>query len=106
MRQPRLSLFTASIFSAVLCAGALALAAPASAEDAAKSVVQSATTPAAKKVKAKRAPPSACVGLDETACAGKAGCYWRKATLLKSGKTRRAHCRKKSSRAKAAAPAT
>ncbi len=44
-----------------------------------------------------RKPPSACVGLDQSACGAKSECYWRKATLLKSGKTRRAHCRIKRS---------
>jgi hypothetical protein len=48
----------------------------------------------AKVAKVKK-PPSACVGLDEGACGGKAECTWRKAATLKSGKVRRAHCRKK-----------
>jgi len=51
-----------------------------------------------------RKPPSACVGLDESACGDKSECYWRKATTLKSGKMRRAHCRIKRS-AKQNAPA-
>jgi hypothetical protein len=52
----------------------------------------------AKKKRAPAKPPSVCVGLSESACAGNAICYWRKATTLKSGKTRRAHCRKKPTR--------
>jgi hypothetical protein len=42
-------------------------------------------------------PPSVCVGLDESACGGKTECYWRKASLTKTGKSRRAHCRIKRS---------
>jgi hypothetical protein len=49
--------------------------------------------------KAKK-PPSACVGLDQGACAGMSACYWRKATILKTGKSRRAHCRIRRSAAK------
>jgi hypothetical protein len=52
----------------------------------------SAWAEAAKIVKAKK-PPSVCVGLDESACGGKAECYWRKVSTTKAGKTRRAHCR-------------
>lgn len=52
------------------------------------------------KVAKTRKPPSACVGLDETACGKKSECYWRKAAHLKSGKTRRAHCRIKRSASK------
>jgi hypothetical protein len=51
----------------------------------------------AKKRAAKTAP-SVCVGLSEGECAGNAICYWRKAATLKSGKTRKAHCRKKPKR--------
>ncbi len=49
-----------------------------------------------------RKPPSVCVGLSESACGAKSECYWRKAAHLKSGKTRRAHCRIKRSAAKSA----
>jgi len=52
------------------------------------------------KVAKTRKPPSVCVGLDESACGGMAQCYWRKATLMKNGKTRRAHCRIKRSATK------
>jgi len=52
------------------------------------------------KVAKTRKPPSVCVGLDESACSGKAECYWRKAALMKTGKTRRAHCRIRRSAAK------
>jgi hypothetical protein len=52
------------------------------------------------KVAKTRKPPSVCVGLDESACGGKAECYWRKAALMKNGKTRRAHCRIKRSAAR------
>ena len=51
---------------------------------------------AATKIAREKKQASACVGLSESACGGMASCYWRKATLLKSGKTRRAHCRLKS----------
>jgi hypothetical protein len=51
------------------------------------------------KVAKTRKPPSVCVGLDESTCGGKAVCYWRKATVTKTGKTRRAHCRIKRSTA-------
>jgi hypothetical protein len=50
-----------------------------------------------KKSAKTRKPPSVCVGLDESACGGKAVCYWRTATTTKTGKTRRAHCRIKRS---------
>jgi hypothetical protein len=60
---------------------------------------------AAKKHRVVKAP-SACVGLDQSACGGKAECFWRKASTTKSGKTRKAHCRKKPQRtAKQATPA-
>jgi hypothetical protein len=59
---------------------------------------------AAPKVAKVRKPPSVCVGLDESACAKKPECYWRKATTTKAGKTRRAHCRIKRSAAKKSAP--
>ncbi len=52
------------------------------------------------KVAKVRKPPSACVGLDESACGGKPECYWRKASTTKSGKMRRAHCRIKRSATK------
>jgi hypothetical protein len=45
-----------------------------------------------KPTKTKK-PPSACVGLDQSVCGAKTECYWRKAALMKNGKTRRAHCR-------------
>jgi hypothetical protein len=54
------------------------------------------------KVAKVRKPPSVCVGLDKSACGAKSECYWRKATLLKSGKTRRAHCRIRRSASKKA----
>ena len=63
-----------------------ALGASASAEDA--------------KVAKARKPPSACVGLDESACGGKPECYWRQAITTKAGRTRRAHCRIRRSAAK------
>jgi len=50
------------------------------------------------KKKAAARTPSVCVGLSESACAGNAICYWRKAATLKSGKKRKAHCRKKPKR--------
>ena len=50
------------------------------------------------KKKATAKAPSVCVGLSESACAGNAICYWRKAATLKSGKKRKAHCRKKPNR--------
>lgn len=49
---------------------------------------------------AERKPPSACVGLEQNVCADRAECYWRKATTLKTGKVRRAHCRIKRSASK------
>jgi hypothetical protein len=49
-----------------------------------------------------RKPPSVCVGLEESACGTKSECYWRKAVLTKTGKTRKAHCRIKRSAAKSA----
>jgi len=58
--------------------------------------VSSASAEEAKVAKVRK-PPSVCVGLDESACGGKAECYWRKAATLKSGKVRRAHCRIKRS---------
>jgi hypothetical protein len=70
----------------------IALLGPAWAEDAA----------VAKKVAKTKKPPSVCVGLDESACGTKSVCYWRKAAHLKSGKTRRAHCRIKRSALKSA----
>jgi hypothetical protein len=48
-----------------------------------------------KSGKKHRSPPSVCVGLSESACAGNAACYWRKAITTKAGKQRKAHCRKK-----------
>jgi hypothetical protein len=53
---------------------------------------------------AERKPPSACVGLEESVCASKQACYWRKATSLKNGKVRRAHCRIKRSASKKSPP--
>ncbi len=61
----------------------------------------SAEDPTTKVAKARK-PPSACVGLSESACGTKAECYWRKAIVTKAGKTRRAHCRIKRSAKKAA----
>lgn len=58
-----------------------------------------------KSAKSKKAP-SVCVGLSESACGGNAACYWRKAAVLKSGKTRRAHCRLKTHAAKRKASST
>jgi hypothetical protein len=54
----------------------------------------------AVKVARSKKPPSACVGLSETVCSGNAACYWRKASVLKTGKTRRAHCHLKPHSAK------
>jgi hypothetical protein len=59
--------------------------------------------PAAKtetktKPETKKTPdtPSACKGLDETACKGKAAeCSWIAATKTKAGKDRKAYCRSK-----------
>ena len=55
-------------------------------------------TAEAKKKKAAAKAPSVCVGMTESACAGNAICYWRKAATTKSGKKRKAHCRKKPNR--------
>jgi hypothetical protein len=56
-------------------------------------------TPAAKTEKTEKKPaktPSACKGLDETACKGKsAECSWIGASKSAEGKERKAYCRSK-----------
>jgi hypothetical protein len=47
------------------------------------------------KPKKPRSAPSICRGLDANACASNAVCAWYKEVKLKSGKMRKAHCRKK-----------
>jgi len=47
------------------------------------------------KPKVEKKPPSACVGLDLTACGTKAECYWKQQITTKAGKVRKAHCRLK-----------
>ncbi|MEO1282022.1 MAG: hypothetical protein AAFV69_09835 [Pseudomonadota bacterium] len=53
------------------------------------------------KTKKKTVAKSPCQGLSGSACAVKAStCSWVKATKLKTGTTRKAHCRKKAKTAK------
>ncbi len=88
LNRPARGLFLA----AAVC---FAFAIAANAEDAKKPTT--ATTPdATTAAKPAKKPPSECKGLDETTCATKSQCTWRKETTLKDGKTRKAHCRKKS----------
>lgn len=87
--------------AAVAC---LAFAVAANAQDA-----KPTTTPTTPAVKAKtttaKKPPSECAGLDEPTCGTKPVCTWYKEAKLKDGKTRKAHCQKKPTRA-AKKPAT
>jgi hypothetical protein len=48
----------------------------------------------AQPAAAAKSPPSHCVGVAETACAGTQGCIWRAAATRKDGKPIKAHCRK------------
>jgi hypothetical protein len=48
-----------------------------------------------KATKTEKKAPSACVGLDITACGTKSECYWKQQITTKNGKTRKAHCRKR-----------
>lgn len=53
-------------------------------------------TPAAKTEKKPAKTPSACKGLEETACKGKsAECSWISASKSAEGKERKAYCRSK-----------
>ncbi len=64
--------------------------------DAKPATTTTTTAPATKTAETKTAAaPSPCKGLDETACRANSVCTWFKETKLKSGKTRKAHCRKK-----------
>jgi len=64
---------------------------------AAACVVLTATSAfAADKKQKEPRKPSVCVGLDTSACSAKNECTWRKETTTKTGKTRKAHCRKRS----------
>lgn len=49
-----------------------------------------------KAAKTEKKAPSACVGLDINACGAKGECIWTKQVTTKTGKTRKAHCRKRS----------
>jgi hypothetical protein len=60
--------------------------------------------PETKKAAVKKATPSPCAGLEESACKANTACSWFKETTTKKGK-RRAHCQKKPTPpAKKAAP--
>ncbi len=48
----------------------------------------------AKKAEPKKAP-SACAGIEETACLGNNECMWVKEVVTKAGQKRKAHCQKK-----------
>jgi len=61
--------------------------------------------PAATEPK-KATAPSPCKGLDNAACTANAECRWYKEARLKSGKTRKAHCRKKPTRSAKPKPKT
>ena len=61
-----------------------------------KAPAAAATKPKTEVTKKEPATPSACKGLDETACKGKtAECSWIAATKTKAGKDRKAYCRSK-----------